>query len=143
MIIKQLSVFLENKPGSLSHSIDALAKGGVNMSALSLADTTEFGVLRLIVDRPEEGKKVLQEDGLFVRLTDVVAVAMDDAPGGAAGMLRMLAEAGQNIEYMYAFVGKETGKAISVICTENILETEKLLTDGGFGTVKPSDVYRI
>ena len=84
MIIKQLSVFLENKRGRLAAVMRTLADHGIDVSALSLADTTDFGVLRLIVNRPEEGKRALQESGVTVKITDMVAVVMEDAPGGAA-----------------------------------------------------------
>ena len=102
MIVKQLSVFLENKQGRLCAATDVLAKAGINISALSLADTAEFGILRLIVDQPELARDVLTESGVVVRISEVIAVAMNDAPGGAGGILHLLSEAGINVEYMYA-----------------------------------------
>ena len=114
MIIRQISVFLENKPGRLTAAVDVLAKNGIDISALSLADTAEFGVLRMIVDQPDRAKEVLNETGVIVRISHVVAIAMDDVPGGAVTILHTLSENGLNIEYMYACVGKISGKALMV-----------------------------
>jgi len=143
MIIKQLSVFLENKKGRLCAVTDVLAENGIDISALSLADTAEFGVLRLIVDQPEKAKEVLSESGVVVSIAKVIAVAMDDAPGGAVGILHILSDNGFNVEYMYACVGKVSGKALMVVRTDDVEETEKALQEKGFGEIKPADIYRI
>lgn len=143
MLIKQLSVFLENKQGRLYAAIDVLGKNNIDISALSLADTSEFGILRLLVDRPEVAQKALTEAGIVVKITNVVAVAMDDVPGGTTGILNLLAGNGTNIEYMYACVGKVTGKALMVIRTDDVERTEKLLHDSGYGSLDPNDIYRI
>ena len=143
MIIKQVNVFLENQTGTLSSAMDAVADAGINVSALSLADNAEFGLLRLIVDNPEAGKQALEDAGMFVRITPVVAVAMEDAPGGARAVLKVLADAERNIEYMYAFVGKESGKALTVLCTDDNEAAEKVLEASGFNKVNPKDVYRV
>lgn len=132
MIIKQLSVFLENKKGRICAAADVLAKNDINIRALSLADTSEFGILRLIVDKPEEGKKVLNDEGIVVRVTDVLSLTMDDAPGGTLGVLRLLAESGISVEYMYACVGKESGKAFMIIQAEELEAAEGILRRGGF-----------
>lgn len=143
MTIRQLSVFLENKPGRLCAATDILAKEGINLSALTLADTSEFGILRLIVDQPDRAREVLMDAGIVVRISDVLAIAMDDAPGGAVGILHLLSEAGLNIEYMYACVGKQSGKAIMVVRTDDIELAEDILHRGGYGDVNPADVYRL
>lgn len=143
MIVRQLSVFLENKPGRLCAATDALAREGINLSALTVADTSEFGILRLLVDQPDRAKEVLRACGITVRLTDVLAVAMDDAPGGAVGILHLLSEAGLNIEYMYACVGRASGKAIMVIRTDDIELAADILHRGGYGDINPAEVYRI
>lgn len=143
MLIKQLSVFLENKQGRLYAAIDVLGKNNIDISALSLADTSEFGILRLLVDRPEVAQKALTEAGIVVKITNVVAVAMDDVPGGTTGILNLLDGNGTNIEYMYACVGKVTGKALMVIRTDDVERTEKLLHDSGYGSLDPNDIYRI
>ena len=143
MTVRQLSVFLENKPGRLCAATDILAKEGINLSALTLADTSEFGILRLIVDQPDRAKDVLMDAGIVVRISEVLAIAMDDAPGGAVGILHLLSEAGLNIEYMYACVGRQSGKAIMVVRTDDIDLAEDILHRGGYGDVSPADVYRL
>ena len=143
MIIRQLSVFLENKPGRLCAAIDELAKAGVNISALSLADAAEYGILRLIVDQPDLAKEVLTASGVVVKAHRVIALAMRDEPGGAGGILRLLADAGVNIEYMYACVGRISGKALMVVRTDDAEKAEKVLEDNGLDEVSPADIYRL
>ena len=143
MTVRQLSVFLENKPGRLCAATDILAKEGINLSALTLADTSEFGILRLIVDQPDRAREVLMEAGIVVRINDVLAIAMDDAPGGAVGILHLLSGVGLNIEYMYACVGKQSGKALMVVRTDDIELAEDILHRGGYGDINPADVYRL
>ena len=143
MIVRQVSVFLENKPGRLCAATDALAREGINLSALTVADTSEFGILRLLVDQPERAKEVLAQSGIAARLTDVLAVAMDDAPGGAFGILHALSEAGLNIEYMYASVGQTTGKAVMVVRTDDIEMAADILHRNGYGDISPTEVYRL
>ncbi|MBE6588614.1 MAG: hypothetical protein E7643_00420 [Ruminococcaceae bacterium] len=140
MITKQLSVFLENKKGRICAAADVLARNNVNIRALSLADTSEFGILRLIVDKPEEGKRVLNEEGIVVRVTNVLALTMDDTPGGTLGVLRVLAESGISVEYMYAYVGKTTGKAFMIIQAEELDAAEEILRRHGFTEADMSEI---
>ena len=132
MIIKQLSVFLENEKARLCEVADTLAQHHINIRALSLADTTEFGILRLIVDQPDKGWEVLAEAGIVVRVTNVLALSTQDAPGGALGALRVLAECGINVEYMYAYVAKVSGKAIMIMQVEDLEVAEEILRRHGF-----------
>ena len=132
MITKQLSVFLENETARLCAVADTLAKNHINIRALSLADTAEFGILRLIVDQPEKGREVLANEGIVVRLTNVLALSAQDAPGGALGALRVLAESGINVEYMYAYVAKVSGKAIMIVQVEDMGVAEEILRRHGF-----------
>ncbi len=143
MTVRQLSVFIENKPGRLCAATDILAKEGINLSALTVADTAEFGILRLIVDQPDRAREVLMNEGIVVRISEVLAIAMDDAPGGAVGILHLLSEAGLNIEYMYACVGRQSGKALMVVRTDDIELAEEILHRGGYGDINPADVYRL
>lgn len=143
MIIQQLSIFLENKPGRLFAAVDVLADHDIDISALALADTAEYGILRLIVDQPERAKEVMSETGIIVKTNKVIAVAMTDAPGGAVGILRLLAGKGINVEYMYACVGKVSGQALMVIRTDDLTGAEQVLQAGGFGEVNPADIYRL
>ena len=132
MIIKQLSVFLENKKGRICAAADLLAQNNVNIRALSLADTSDYGILRLIVDKPEEGKKILSDAGIVVRVTKVLSLTMEDTPGGALGVLRLLSQNGIDVEYMYAFAGKNDGEAFMIIQTEELEAAEEILQKGGF-----------
>jgi hypothetical protein len=140
MIIKQLSVFLENKQGRMCAVADLLAQNNINIRALSLADTAEFGILRLIVDKPEEGKKILSEAGIVVRVTNVLSLTMEDTPGGMLGVLRTLSESGIGVEYMYAFAGKNNGEAFMIIQTEEPEAAEGILSRGGF---RQADIHGI
>lgn len=143
MIIKQLSVFVENKKGRLAAIMDALAKNNIDISALSLADTSDFGVLRLILDKPDEAKKVLNEIGVIVKIARVIAIAMDDAPGGCAKAIRAISENNISIEYMYACIGKVPDKALMVMRVDDADAAEKIIGDCGLNDINPEDIYRI
>ena len=140
MIIKQLSVFLENKQGRMCAAADLLAQNNINIRALSLADTSDFGILRLIVDKPGEGKKILSEAGIVVRVTNVLSLTMEDTPGGTLGVLRLLAERGIGVEYMYAFAGKNDGEAYMIIQADDLEAAESILSNGGF---RQADIHGI
>jgi hypothetical protein len=112
MTLKQLSVFLENKPGALSRPCRVLAEAGINILTFALADTQQFGILRLVAHDGEKAKKVLERAGLVVKLTDVVALEVPDRPGGLADVLEVLENAQVNVEYMYAFTAKQNGKGL-------------------------------
>ncbi len=114
MKLQQLSVFLENAPGQLQLPIDALAKAGINIVTLSLADTEQFGILRLIVEDPQKAQAVLEKVGCVVKVTDVLAIEVADQPGGLSHILNVVGKAGLNIEYMYAFTEKRSGKGLLV-----------------------------
>ncbi len=103
MKLKQLSIFLENKPGALHAPTQVLADAGMNLLTVSLADTTQFGILRFIVDDAERGRKVLEDAGMVVRVTDVVPIEVPDRPGGLADVLAAVEKAGLSVEYMYLF----------------------------------------
>jgi hypothetical protein len=140
MKVEQISVFLENKPGALAEVTRILGETGVNIRALSLADTKDFGILRLIVNDNEKAKEVLVQKGLTVRKTEVVAVEVPDRPGGLADIMKVLAEARINVEYLYAFVQQsgenaiiifrfdETDRAIAVLSEKKVrlLEGKKV-----------------
>jgi len=140
MKVEQISVFLENKPGALTEVTRILGEAGVNIRALSLADTKDFGILRLIVNDNEKAKTVLGAKGFTVRKTEVVAVEVPDRPGGLGDILKILSEAEVNVEYLYAFVQQsgsnaiiifrfdETDRAISVLAEKKvrILEGKKI-----------------
>ncbi len=114
MTAVQISVFLENKSGRLAEVTLALANAGVNIRALSLAETIDYGVLRLIVDKPHEARAALTRAGFTVTETEVIAVAMPDRPGGLAEVVDLLTKRGLNIEYLYAFVGQRGENAVVI-----------------------------
>jgi hypothetical protein len=116
-MLKQLSVFVENKPGRLAEVADYIAGAGINIHALSIADTTDFGILRMIVDDAEAAEKVLRAHSLAVKTTDVAAVSLTHEPGSLAGVLRELDRAGVSVEYMYAFTSRSADyDAMVVFC---------------------------
>ena len=117
MKIQQLSIFVENKPGRLVEIAETLAGAGVDIRAFSTADTSDFGILRLIVDRPDAAVDVLRAANLTVMLTEVIAIVIEDKPGSFARVLRILTDAGVNVEYMYAFVSRKTDKANVILRT--------------------------
>ena len=125
MIIKQLSVFLENKQGRLCSAVDVLAKNDINISALSLADTTDFGILRLVVDKPYEAEAALKNVGLTVSLTDVIAIGIPDRPGGFAETISAVADKDVGVEYMYAFISREHDRAYLIM---RVADNEKALS---------------
>ncbi|WP_129125445.1 ACT domain-containing protein [Geomonas oryzae] len=140
MYVEQISIFIENKFGRLAEVTRILGDAGVNIRTLSLADTSDFGILRLIVNDTEKARTVLKERGFTVSKTDVVAVEIPDRPGGLADILQVLDGDGINVEYMYAFVERcgenavmifrfdETQKAITTLTSKNfnVLPGERL-----------------
>jgi hypothetical protein len=114
MKIHQLSLFLENKPGEMVEPCRVLAEAGIGIHTLTLADTQQFGLLRLIVSDWEQGRAILEQAGYLVNVTEVVAVEVADRPGGLAELLELLEGSGNNIEYMYAFTFGREGKAVLI-----------------------------
>lgn len=140
MFIKQLSIFVENKVGRLQSIIDSLGENQINISALSIADTTDFGVLRIIVDDPHKAKLVLKGMGVISKTTNVIAVYIDDRSGGLASVLKIVSEAGISIEYMYAFLGRTEGKALMVLKADNEELAEKVLRESGIELATNSEI---
>ncbi len=140
-MIKQLSIFVENKAGRLAEITALLAKAGVDIRALSVADTTNFGILRLIVDKPAAAEQVLRDAGLTVSLTDVIAVGIPDQPGGFASAMKALAEKSIDIEYMYAFISRDEGRACVILRVENDQAAIAALSSGGIELLGEDRVY--
>ncbi len=143
MKIKQISVFLENKKGRLLEATEALAKAGINIRALSIADTSEFGILRLIVADTEKAKEALEKSNFTVRENDVIAVGVPDSPGGLASILRILNDADINVEYTYAFVQKSGQQAVVVLRLEDPSAGLKALSDKGVMLLSAQDVAEL
>jgi hypothetical protein len=134
-------VFLENRPGSLMEPLKVLADANINLVSISLADTEQFGILRLVLKDWEFAKSVLEKDGWVVNVSDVVAVDVDDQPGGLAQMLGILAEAGINIEYMYAFALRRNVRAVLLFRFEDPDAAIEVLQKAGIGIVQEADMY--
>ncbi|MFA6596035.1 MAG: ACT domain-containing protein [Bacilli bacterium] len=143
MVVKQIALFLENKKGRLAHVCRVLGAEGINIRALSLADTTDFGVLRLIVNNPEKADRVLKEHKFTVSMTDVLAMEVSDAPGGLAGALEKLDEAGVDVEYMYAFLGTTGENALVIIRVEQPEEAMKVIRQAGINILEGEQVYSL
>ncbi len=141
MLIKQLSIFLENKSGRLNEVSAILGAAGINMSAFSVADTSEFGILRLIVSDHEKALKVLRENSFSVSLTDVVCLNCPNQPGALARALGILSDNNVSIEYLYAFSVGETANV--VIKPDDLEKCIAVLTEHSMELVKASDLYRI
>ena len=140
MFIKQLSIFVENKFGRLEAIIDSLSKNNINLRALSLADTADYGVLRVIVDDADKAKASLSEIGVISKLTDVVAVYLDDRSGGLASVLSVLKNEDVSVEYMYAFLGRKEGKALMVLKADDEQRAEQVLTKNNIPMVTQEDI---
>ena len=132
MRVEQIAVFLENKSGRLAEITAILADNGINIRALSVADTADFGILRLIVDKVERAKTVLKENGFTVGKTNVLAVEVPDRTGGLATVLKSIEAAGLNVEYMYAFVNKTGENAVLIFRFEEMDKAIASLQQGGF-----------
>lgn len=139
--LKQLSIFLENKEGRMLNTLDIIEKLGINIRALSIADTSEFGILRLIVSNPKLVKQELEKNNFIVKLTDVIPVAMDDQPGGLNKILRILDENSINLEYLYAFVEQQTYDAIVLLRLEDMDKGYEILKENGAKIINADEIY--
>ena len=143
MALKQLTVFVENKQGTLVHVTDTLAAHDVNIRALSIAETEGYGILRLIVDNETQAEAVLKDAGYLIKITEVVGVKIGDAPGKLSYVLRTLADAGINMEYLYAFMARTERHAYVVLRVENNTETEAVLEKAGLHIITEADVNKL
>ena len=143
MKVKQISIFLENQKGRLHEVLRILGEAKVNIRALAIADTNEFGILRLIVSEPDKAKKALKKAKYIVQENDVIAIGVDDKPGGLAFALDVIQKAGLNVEYLYAFVEKSGKKAVVVLRTEKLEPAIKALKKEGISVLAPKEVYQM
>jgi hypothetical protein len=140
MAVTQLSVFLENRLGHLNNVLTILNKNNINIRALSLTDKADYGILRLIVNDCKKGAEALKGGNLSVNSTPVIAVEVDDRPGGLSEMVKVLVDKGLNVEYMYAFVEKSGDKAVVVLRIEDVQIAETILQKEGFKLLKEKDL---
>ena len=143
MLVEQIAVFLENKSGRLAEITAVLAENDINIRALSVADTADFGILRLIVDKVERAKTVLKEHGFTVGKTSVIAVEVADRTGGLANVLKCIKEAEINVEYMYAFVNKTGENAVLIFRFEKMEEAIEALRREGFTILSKEQIYAL
>jgi len=143
MRVEQIAVFLENKSGRLAEITSVLAEKGINIRALSVADTADFGILRLIVDKVEIAEQVLRANGFTVGKTNVIAVEVPDRTGGLATVLKCIKEAGLNVEYMYAFVNKTGENAVLIFRFEKMDLAIEALQKDGFTILKSQEIYNL
>ena len=140
-MLKQISMFLENKSGRLARVCRAMSEEGINIRALSIADTTDFGVVRLIVDNPILAEEKLKARDILVSVTDVVGVKVPDKPGGLAGALDMLDAGGVSVEYMYAFVGKSGDDAMVIMRLKDNDKGVEVFRKNHLELISPEEVY--
>jgi len=143
MAIKQLTVFVENKKGSVAAVTKLLSEQNVNLRALSIAETEGFGILRLIVSDEIVAEKTLEKEGYLIKITDVVGVKIGDEPGKLAGALSVLDNAEINVEYLYAFMARTEKHAYVVLRVEDNFKAEKTLEDAGYHIVSEADVNKL
>ena len=140
MAIRQLSVFVENKKGSLHEITDVLAKAKIDLRSMCIADTSDYGIVRIIADDPIRAQNILAEAGHLANVREVTAFAVPDVPGGLAQVLDILEENSVNIEYLYALVTRNVGKAYAVARTDDSEKAEKILEANGIELLSESDI---
>ena len=143
MSLKQLTVFVQNQQGALVASTETLAKHNVNIRALSIADTEDFGILRLIVNDTETAAKTLTEEGYLLKTTDVVGVKIGDAPGKLSGALKVLDDNAINMEYLYAFMTRTEKHAYMVMRVADNKKAEAALLEAGFHIITDTDIDKL
>ena len=143
MKIKQLSIFLQNRMGSLSKPLEVLTVANVNIRAMCMADTSEFGILRLVVDDPIRGKEALEENNFLVKITDIIGVEMNDTPGGLTAVLDIIKENLIDLEYLYAFSHDKEGKAILLLHADELDRLISVLTDNSIPLISAEEVYNM
>ena len=143
MAIKQLTVFVQNRKGTIVAVTDVLAKNSINMRALSIAETEDFGILRLIVNDEKAAERVLEDQGYLIKVVDVVGVKIGDEPGKLTAALDVLDKADINVEYLYAFMARTEKYAYVVLRVEDNEAAEKALTDAGFKLITEADINKL
>lgn len=129
--------------GSLSKPLEVLTVANVNIRAMCMADTSEFGILRLVVDDPEKGKQALEENDFLVKITDIIGVEMNDSPGGLTTVLNIIKNNLIDLEYLYAFTHEKEGKAILLLHSENIDNLISVLSENNIPIVSAEEVYNL
>lgn len=139
--IKQFSIFVENKQGKMAEVTRLLADAGIDLRTLSLADTRDFGILRIIVNDPDKAEALLHENGWAFKVTSVIGIKVPDVPGGVASVLEALNDADLNVEYMYAFVNRTPGRADTIICVDDEDAALRALRNHGIEILTAEEAY--
>ncbi len=143
MTIKQISIFLENRQKALSELTDDLARNSINMRTIAIADTSDFGIARIIVDNPDDVAETLRKAEYIVNITSVIAIEIPDEAGSLNKILKLLADNGRNVEYMYGFTGRKTNSAYMIIRCTDIPATEKVLDEAGIRSISQEDLRQV
>ena len=143
MAIKQLTVFVQNKKGTVVSVTEALSQNNINLRALSIAETQDFGILRLIVNDEKTAERVLAEKGYLIKVIDVLGVKIGDEPGKLTAALDVLDKANINVEYLYAFMARTEKHAYVVLRVEDNASAEKALAEAGFKLITEADVAKL
>ena len=143
MRVKQISIFLENRAGRLDEVCELLGRRKINIRALSLADTSDFGILRLIVNKPDDAHDALHKAGFTTRFTEVIAVEIPDKPGGLAAVLKIFRDSNLNVEYLYAFVEKRKQGAVVIFRVEELDRAIGILQQKGINLLTGEEVYKL
>ena len=143
MTVRQISVFLENRPGALHEFTQLLEAHNIDLRALSLAESEDFGIVRVIVDDPLRASQVLKEEGYVSSMTKVLAVEIEDKPGALVGILNVLGEKKINLEYMYAFLAKKANSAFVVFRVADNDEAIRVLSESGINTVSQEEMQEL
>ncbi len=143
MTVRQISVFLENRPGALYEFTKLLEANNIDLRALSLAESEDFGIVRVIVDDPLKSVQVLKDEGYVCSMTKVLAVEIEDKPGALVGILNVLGEKKINLEYMYAFLAKKANSAFVVFRVEDNDEAIRVLSENGLHTVSQEEMQEL
>jgi hypothetical protein len=143
MTIDQISVFVENTPGGLADVTETLGDAGVDLRALSIADGTDFGILRIVVGETDKAVEALKAAGYVASVTAVLAVKLEDTPGSLAKVVRVLADEGVSVEYLYAFITRNAGDAYVVLRIEDEARAVKIFGDHGIATVSKEQIFEI
>jgi len=135
MTIKQISVFLENVSGRLAEVTKILSEGNINLRAITIADTADFGILRIVSDDPESTLKILEDSGFTARVTEVLAVEIEDRPGGLARVMEIFFKNNVNIEYLYASLEKNRDNAVVIFKVEDIVHGQKIIDENDLSAI--------
>ncbi len=142
-MVKQISVFLANQPGMLNKACEVLAREGIDIRALTVAENADYGLLRMIVEKPDRATAALNKAGLSSIVHEVLAVEVEDSPGGLCKITKPLTESGVNIEYVYAFVSRKAGRAYVVLRTDDLTKAKKILLKNGSRMLPEEEIESI